>query len=99
MGEVVHGVDHPILSSAVMLDEFDAIDQWISHQHVFVRHVNFRTENMRGLWELAGLHTLKQFKVLLWRTIAKWTIYTWFPRCTFLIGHVCCRLVVNVSLA
>ena len=60
MGEVVHGVDAPIVPGPVVVGAFDAVNHRVTHVHVGVCHVNFGAQYAVAIRVDAGLHLLKE---------------------------------------
>lgn len=70
MGVVVHRVDAPLVARAVVFGVDDAVHDGVAEEHVGVRHVDFRTQHLRAVGELAALHPLEEVEVLLHRAVA-----------------------------
>ncbi len=67
--------------------------------HIRIGHIYLGPEHHRTLLELTVVHTLKQFKVFLYRTIAVRAVLTGFGRRTLLRGNLFARLLIHISLS
>ena len=65
MGEVIHGVDAPLVAGAPVLLVQDAVHGGIPHDDVGGGHVDLGAEGVAALGELAGLHAAEQVEGLL----------------------------------
>ena len=65
MREVIHGVDAPFVTGAVMVGELDAVQQRVTEHHVGMGHVNFGTEHLLPFCVLAGFHFPEEPQVFL----------------------------------
>ena len=65
MGKVVHGIDAPLVSLAVVVDVADAVDDRIAHVEVAGGQVDLRPEGHAALGELTVFHPLEQVQGLL----------------------------------
>ena len=99
MSEVIHRVDHPIRTRPVVFDEFDAVDDRITQQHVIVGHVYPRAQHPTSFRVRSFLHFFKQPLVLLNGAIAKWTGCSGNSRRALLSGHLLGWLIVYIRLA
>ena len=99
MGVVVHGVDAPFVTSAVMLGMEDAVHDGVAELHVGVRHVDFGAQHLGAVGELAGLHAFEKVEVLLNGAVAVGAVFAGFgdgatAQSDFLLG-----LVVHIGKA
>ena len=67
---VVHRIDAPFVTRAVMLGVQDAVHDRVAEQHVRVRHVDFGSQHLLAVGELALFHPLEQVEVFLDRAVA-----------------------------
>ena len=65
VGVVVHRVDAPLVSGAVMAGVQDAVHDRIAHVEIRRGHVDLGAQGARAIGELAGSHALEQVEVLL----------------------------------
>ena len=63
MREVVHRIDAPSISRAMMHGVRDAVDDGIAHRDVRRRHVDLGTQHAAAVGELARLHALEEREV------------------------------------
>ena len=70
VGEVVHGVDHPVGARPVVGLPLDAVDDGVAHDDVRRGHVDLRAQNMGAVGKLAGPHPGKEIEVLFHRPVA-----------------------------
>ncbi len=68
--EVVHRVDAPAITGALMIDVPDAIQRRVAQVHVRRRHVDLRPQHVLAVGEFARAHAPEQVQVLLGATIA-----------------------------
>jgi hypothetical protein len=64
VGEVVHGVNAPIVARAVVVGVLDAVHDRVAHVHVGVRHVDPGPQHFLTVAVLAVLHLPEQPQVL-----------------------------------
>jgi hypothetical protein len=65
MREVVHRVDAPVVTGAVMVRAANAIEHRVAHVDVRRRHVDARAQYVSAVLELARAHPRQQIEVLL----------------------------------
>ena len=65
VGVVVHGVDAPFVSGAVMMRKLDAVQQRVPEHHVGVSHVNLGAQHLLSFGILPGLHFPEELQILL----------------------------------
>ena len=65
MGEVVHGVDAPLVPGLMMGDMDDPIEGRVPHVDVGGGHVDLGPEGLGAVFELPVLHALEQIQILL----------------------------------
>mmetsp|Transcript_82104 Transcript_82104/g.145037 ORF Transcript_82104/g.145037 Transcript_82104/m.145037 type:complete len:405 (+) Transcript_82104:1424-2638(+) len=97
VGIVVHGVDAPLVSCAVVVGVLDAVDGGITHVHVWVGHVNLSTEHALPILELAILHAVKQGQVLFNSSVAKRTVRARLNDTPSVLAHLCQCLAVHIG--
>ena len=69
MGVVIHRVDAPFVTRAVVAGVADAIEQRVAHLHVFGCHVALGTQHMRAIGEFALCHAVKKRQIFCHRAI------------------------------
>ena len=67
--EVVHRVDAPFGTGAMVRHVVDAVDDRVAHIEVAGSEVNLCTERHSAVFKLAGAHAGKQVETLLHRTV------------------------------
>ena len=70
MGEVVHGVDAPLVALTVMLGVFDTVDGRVTHIHVGAGQIDLGAQGLFAFLELTGTHPAEQVQVLLRAAVA-----------------------------
>jgi len=65
MGEIIHGIDAPLVPGAVVVGLADAIEGGIAHDHIRMGHVDFGPQHMGAVFEFPAAHALEQVQVLL----------------------------------
>ena len=70
VGEVVHGVDAPLVPLAVVVHVVDAVEHRVSHVEVAAGQVDLGPEGVFALGELTGAHPAEQVKVFFRAAVA-----------------------------
>ena len=70
VGEVVHGVDAPLVALTVMLGVFDAVDGRVTHIHVGACQIDLGTQGLFAFLELTGTHPAEQVEVFFRAAVA-----------------------------
>ncbi len=70
VGEVVHGVDAPLVAGTVMMRKLDAVKERVTEHHVGMGHVYLCAEHLFAFGILAGLHFTEQPQVLFHGTVS-----------------------------
>ena len=68
--EIVHRIDAPRLTGAVMLGMTNAVEDRVAQIDVRRRHVDFRAQHVRAIRELASAHALEQIEIFCGAAIA-----------------------------
>src|SRR5574344_732751 len=76
MSIVVHGIDAPFVTCAVMVSMQNAVHNWVAELHVWMRHVDFSAENFGTVGKLAGFHASKEVDIVFNRAVAIGRIFT-----------------------
>ena len=63
MSEIVHGVDAPLITSAVVMGFTYAINQRVPHFHICSAHIDFRTKDAIAIVEFTVFHFLKKVEI------------------------------------
>ena len=86
--EIVHRVDTPLVTGAVMLRFADAIQHRIAHVQVRRGHIDLRPQHPRAVLEFADPHTLEQLEIFLRRPIAVRTVFAGASRGAAMLGDL-----------
>ena len=98
--EVVHRIYVPTATCAmVRVCGDNSVHDWVAKVHVWICHINLRTQNHLSILYLAVLHGLEETQVLVYWTVAVWRCYTRLSRSTFLLRDLFGCLLVNICLA
>ena len=97
MGEVVHGISIPLISSTDMRDVQYTINQRVAEQHIGMGHIDLGSQYECSWLALSAVHKLKKFQILLNRTIAERAVRTRAGGCTLLLGNHLGTLFIDVS--
>src|SRR5207247_9892899 len=96
MRKIVHWVNAPFISGVMMLRVSNAVKDWVAQPDVGRGHVNLRAQGARAVWELAGLHALKEVEALLDRSISKRAVLAGPVGGAAVFVGVFCREVIDV---
>ena len=96
--EIVHRVDTPLVTGAVMLRFADAIQHRIAHVQVRRGHVDLRPQHPRAVLEFSVPHTLEQLEIFLRRPIAVRTVFAGASRGAAMLGDLVQRQVTDKCL-
>ena len=50
MGPIIHRINMPLVSCAVVAFMEDAVHNWIPHKHIARTHVDFSSQDVAPLW-------------------------------------------------
>ena len=99
VGVVVHGVDAPLVSGAVMMGELDAVQQRVAEHHVGVGHVNLGAQHLLSFGILAGLHFPEELEVLFHGTVTPGAGGAGLVHGTAVLADLVLGLVVHIRQA
>ena len=99
MGKVVHRIDAPGITRAVMMGMGNAVDNRVAHNHIRRGHVNFGAQHLFPVSKFAGLHTGKQVEVFLHTAVAVWAFLARLRQRTAVFLNLVCRQVIHISQA
>ena len=94
---VVCRVDLPLITGAVVMTGADPIHDRIAQLHVFVLHIDLRSQHMGPVGEITSTHPPEQCEVLLGGSSTERALNAWFPVTTTLRGDGFTVLLVNVG--
>ncbi len=97
VGKVVHGIDAPIVSCAVMLLIQNTIHRRVTHIDVGARHINLHAKNHATLFVLALFHFFKQTKAFFHRAIPIRAIFARFGQRATIGAHFLCIELANIG--
>ena len=96
---VVHGIDAPFVSRAVMVGKLDAVQQRIPEHHVGMGHIDLGAQHLLTLGILAGLHLPEELEVLLHGTVPPGAGRTGLVHGAAVFANLVLRLVVHIGQA
>ncbi len=96
---VVHRIDAPRITRAVVMREADPVDDRVAHIDVRRRHVDLRAQHMFALGEFAGAHPPEQIEVLGRDPAAVRRGAARFGQRTAVHAHFFSGLAVDIGLA
>ena len=99
VGEVVVGVDAPLVAGLVVMGVADAVHDRVAQVHVRRGHVDLGAQYAGAVRELTGAHAGEPVQVLLHRTVAERAVLARFgQRATVFLGLLRAQ-IVDVGLA
>ena len=75
--KIVHGIDAPRISCAMVRGMLDAVDEGVSHVHVGMRHVDFGAQYAMPFGKLPLLHAIQESEALFGGAIAVGAWFAW----------------------
>ena len=99
VGKVIHGVDAPLRTRAVVRHLDDAVDDGVAEVHVRRSHIDLRTQDHRTFGELPSVHAAEEIEALLDGAVAIGAGDTRDRRRTLLRCDLLGRLLIDVSMA
>ena len=94
---IVHRINAPFISCAMMCNMTNAIHQRITEMHIRRSHVDLCTKCFVTVFKFTGTHSCKEIKILFYTTIAVRTILSRLCRCAFHCSNFFCCRIINVS--
>ncbi len=98
VGEVVHRVDAPLVTRAVVRGVLDPVKNRVAEHHVRGGHVDLRAENLLSVGILAGLHVPEQLEILLHGTVPVRTLGSRLVHRAASLADLLLCLVIHVGL-
>ena len=99
VGEVVHGVDHPLIAGAVMRRLQDPVQNGVPHVDVARRHVDLGAKDSLAFVDLAVLHAEEQGEVFLDGAVPVGALDTRLGEGATVFAYLLLVQVVDVGLA
>ena len=99
MGEVIHGVDAPLVPGAMMMCKLDAVEEGVTEHHIGMGHVYLGTENLLSFCVLSGFHLTEKLEVFLYAAVSPGAWGTGFVYGAAVFPDLFLGLVVNVCKA
>ena len=96
---VIHWVDTPFVSSAVMSGVNNTIHHRVTQVYIGGRHINLGPQRASAIKKFTRPHTLEQIQILLGRTVAVWTILARFGQSATILSNFVCAQVANIRFA
>ena len=70
VGEIIHGVDWPVIAGAIVVGMANAIEQRVAHLHVGRGHVPLGAQHMGAVGKFTGAHPLEEVEIFFDRAAA-----------------------------
>jgi len=99
VGVVIHGVDAPVVTGAVVGGAQDAVDDRVAHVQVRRSHVDFGPQGPGAVWELAGPHATEQVEILLDVAVAVRALSAWLGQCAPVLPDLVGAQIAHVGQA
>ncbi len=99
VGEVVHGVDAPLVSRTVMLGMPDAVQRGVTHDHIGRGHINFCAKHQLSVRKFPRLHAAEQVKAFLRRAIPPGAGGAGFGKRSAIFTDFFSRQFIHIGLA
>ena len=97
---IIHRINAPFLTSTMVRGFVNnPVQDWITHVHVPMCHIDLRAQDARSIWKLANFHPLQQNKVFFNRTIPAGTLNAWLGPRTSIPSDLFRALIVHVRFA
>ena len=99
MGKVIHGIHAPFVAGAVMVGVHNTINDRVPHIQVGGAHIDFGTQHLAALRELALAHAHKQVQVFLHGAVAVGALFARLGEGATVGAHFLRRQLTNKGLA
>jgi hypothetical protein len=96
---VVHRIDAPLVTGALMRDLPNPVHDRVTHVHVAGRHVDFRPEHVRPIVELPGAHPPEEIQIFVDRAIPVRAFAAGLGERAAVLAHLIGRQAVDVRFA
>ena len=97
VGEIVHGVNTPLVSGTMVMRVLDTVQQRIAEEHVGMRHVYLGTQHLRPVGIDAVPHFAEELEVLFYAAVPPGTGRTGSINRTAALGDLFLALVVDIG--
>ncbi len=87
MCEVIHGIDAPLVTGAVMFSVQDAIHDRVAHVHIGRGHVDFCSQGQASVIKLTRAHTFEQVQTFFNGAVAPWAVSAGFSQRAAIFAH------------
>src|SRR5665213_758703 len=99
MRVVVHWINAPLISGAVMRGMKNAIHYRIAHIEIWRRHVDLRAQHTAAVWKLAIFHAHKKIEILFNGSISKRTVLAGLGQSAAIPANFIRGQVVDIRLS
>ena len=99
MREIVHRIDAPLVTGAVMRGMAYPVQGGITHDQIGRRHVDLRAQHVRAIRKLASAHTPEEIEVLLDRTVSIGTLPARLSQCPPVLTNLIGGKVIHIGLS
>ena len=99
MRVVVHRIDAPLVSGAVMFGVQDAVHHRVAHIEIGRSHVDLGAQHARAVGEFPGLHALEQIEILFHRTVSIPAVLPLLGQRPAILPDLIGGQIVDISLA
>ena len=99
MGEIVHGINTPVVTGTMMLGVLDPVQGGITHIQVGRFHVDPGPKNMLSFPKLSRTHTPEEIQVFICTPLPKRTFTAGFGQCSAKIANIFSAEAVHVRQA
>ena len=99
VGEVVHGIDAPLVARAVMFGMADAVQGGVAHDQIGRGHVDLGAQHMLAVGEFPGAHAAEQVQVLFHAAVAAGAFLAGAGQGAAVLADLVGAQVVHIGLA
>ena len=97
MSKIVHGIDNPLITRAMMVSMFDAVHDRVTHVHVYRGHINLCTQHFFAIFEFPILHLFKKSQIFVNAPVAVFIFNTRLCRRSFFRSNFIRATIINVG--
>jgi len=88
MGIVIHGVNAPLITRAMVLSVQNAVHNWVAQVEVRRCHVDFSPQRARAIWKFTGTHAPEKIQIFLHRAVTVGALPTWLGERAAVFTHL-----------